>query len=61
MHMSCIFSNDLFTLMKCGILHVENLKSDQFLGWHKAFIERCADKLIVASIYKNLKKIGSAM
>ena len=45
--MLCRFSNDLFALMKCRILHIENLTSNKKKIGYQAINEHSADKLIV--------------
>ena len=45
--MPCIFSNDLFALKKCYILHIENLTSNKYLGI-KLLMNKFSYKLIVA-------------
>ena len=50
--MPCRFSNDLFALKKCRILHIENLTSNKKKFGCQAFNKRNADKLIVAYIFE---------
>ena len=48
------FSNDLFALKKCCILHIENLtiNKKKNSSIDQAFNEHSADKLVVAYIFK---------
>ena len=46
------FSNDLFALKKCRILHIENLTSNKKKFGYQAFNEHSADKLVVAYIFE---------
>ena len=46
------FSNDLFALKKCCILHIENLTSNKKKFGYQAFNEHSADKLVVAYIFE---------
>ena len=46
------FSNDLFALKKCCILHIENLTSNKKKFGYQAFNEHIADKVVVEYIFK---------
>ena len=50
--MPCRFSNDIFALKKCSILHIENLTSNKTIFGYQAFNEHSADKLVVAYIFE---------
>ena len=47
--MSCRFSNNLFALKKCRILHNENLTSNKKKFGYQAFNEHSADRLIIVA------------
>ena len=48
----CRFSNELFELKKCRILHIENLTSNENIGIASLHNEYSADKLDIASIFE---------